>query len=143
MNVPVGEVDRSGDETPSAEPSQPLEIGRPSPDRNVAGTIRVANEVVASIAAQAALEVKGVHALHSSGQQLDRILRRQFAHRGVRVRLLEDDSLLLDLWFAMRADANLAAVGGEVQRRVARALERMLGMRVKEVNVHVSAIVFP
>jgi uncharacterized alkaline shock family protein YloU len=43
----------------------------------------------------------------------------------------------------MRADANLAAVGGEVQRRVARALERMLGMRVKEVNVHVSAIVFP
>ena len=54
--------------------------------REAIGATRVANEVVASIAALAALQVDGVNAMYQpAGQQIDRILRRVYAHRGVRV----------------------------------------------------------
>jgi len=107
------------------------------------GATRVANEVVASIAALAALEVDGVHAMyHASGQQLDRILRRHAAHRGVRVEMLADDTLRLDLFVVMDAGTELPRMGAEVQRRVADAIDRMLGLELAEVNVFVSEVMF-
>jgi uncharacterized alkaline shock family protein YloU len=107
------------------------------------GTVRVANEVVASIAALAALEVEGVQAMYqASGQQLERILRRPAAHRGVRVELLDDDRLRLDLFVVMEAGTHLPVMGAAVQRRVADAIDRMLGLAIAEVNVFVSEVVF-
>lgn len=111
--------------------------GRPS-----LGTTRVANEVVAHIAALAALQVDGVHALYSAGAgSIDRLSRRAPASRGVRVEL-RDGALRLDVWIAMAAGGNVPAVGAEVQRVVADAIDRMLDLRVSEVNVFVSEIVF-
>jgi len=119
-----------------------LELGDGGDDRASLGTTRVANEVIASIAALAALQVDGVHAMyHHAGQQLDRILRRAYAHRGVRVELV-DDALHLDLWIVIEAGGNVPAVGAEVQRRVADAVDRMLGLRIAEVNVFVSEVIF-
>jgi uncharacterized alkaline shock family protein YloU len=106
------------------------------------GTTRVANEVVASIAALTALQVRGVAAMyHPGAQSIDRIVRRSHAHRGVRVEL-RDSELHLDLWIVMEAGGNVPAVGAAVQRRVAEAIERMLGMAVAEINVFVSEVVF-
>ena len=114
-----------------------------SGDRQRLGTVRVANEVVAWIAALAALEVDGVHAMYqASGQQLDRILRRPAAHRGVRVELLPDDRLKLDLYVVMDAGTHLPVMGAEVQRRVADAIDRMLGLAIAEVNVFISEVIF-
>jgi uncharacterized alkaline shock family protein YloU len=78
----------------------------------------------------------------ASGQQLDRILRRPVAHRGVRVELLPDDTLKIDLNVVMEAGTDLPAMGGEVQRRVADAIDKMLGLGLNEVNVFVSEVVF-
>ncbi len=77
------------------------------------GTVRVANEVVARISALAALEVDGVHAMYHAGgsQQLDRILRRHAAHRGVKVELLDDDRLRLDVFVVMEAGTHLPVMG--------------------------------
>jgi uncharacterized alkaline shock family protein YloU len=98
--------------------------------------------VVASIAALAALQVDGVDAMyHPAGQQIDRILRRVYAHRGVRVEL-NDDGLHLDLWVVISAGGAVPVIGAEVQRRVADAVDRMLGLRVAEVNVFVSEVIF-
>ena len=110
--------------------------------RRQLGTTRVANEVVASIAAFAALQVHGVHAMyHPSSQNFDRIVRRSHAHRGVRVELL-DDALRLSLFVVMESGGNVPAVGAEVQQRVADAIDRMLALRVEEVNVFVSEVAF-
>ena len=120
----------------------PLQLAGPE-DRQALGTIHVANEVVAWIAALTALQVEGVAAMyHPSGQQIDRILRRPAAHRGVRVELLDSETLRLDLWIVMEAGGNVPKVGGEIQHRVADAVERMLGLRVVEANVYVSEVVF-
>ena len=110
--------------------------------RRQLGTTRVANEVVASIAAFAALQVAGIHSMyHPGGQQFDRIVRRAHAHRGVRVEM-RDDALHLSLYVVMESGGNVPVVGAEVQRRVADAIDRMLALRVEEVNVFVSEVAF-
>jgi uncharacterized alkaline shock family protein YloU len=110
--------------------------------RRQLGTTRVANEVVASIAAFAALQVHGVHAMyHPSGQNFDRIVRRSHAHRGVRVEM-RDDALHLSLYVVIESGGNVPVVGAEVQQRVADAIDRMLALRVEEVNVFVSEVAF-
>jgi uncharacterized alkaline shock family protein YloU len=107
------------------------------------GTTRVANEVVARIAALSALGVSGVAGMYQAGgQQLDRILRRPVAHRGVRVEMLPDDSLRLDLYVVIAAGTDLPAMGAEVQNHVADAIDKMLGLRIAEINVFVSEVVF-
>ena len=128
-------------ETAPGRSGGPLQLG-PTNGRDSLGTTRVANEVVASIAAMAALQIPGVRAMYQpGGQQIERILRRSHAHRGVRVELI-DDALRLDVYIVMEAGGNVPAVGADVQRRVADAIDRMLDLRVAEVNVFVSEVVF-
>jgi uncharacterized alkaline shock family protein YloU len=128
--------------TDSTASPPPLQLAEP-PGRDRLGTVRVANEVVAWIAALAALEVPGVHAMyHAGGQQIDRILRRPVAHRGVKVVVQPDDTLQIDMHVVMDSGADLPQMGAEVQRRVARAIEKMLGLELTEVNVYVNEVVF-
>jgi uncharacterized alkaline shock family protein YloU len=111
-------------------------------DRGTLGVTRVANDVVAWIAALTALQVDGVHAMYRpGGQSIERILRRRVAHRGARVEL-RDDGLRIDLWIVIAAGANVAAVGAHVQRAVGDAIRRMLGLPLEAVNVFVSEVVF-
>ena len=119
-----------------------MEIGGDGDGRGAIGATRVANDVVAWIAALTALQVRGVHAMYRpSGQSIDRILRRRVAHRGARVEL-RDDGLRIDLWIVMEAGANVAAIGAEVQRSVGDAIRRMLGMPLAAINVFISEVVF-
>lgn len=107
------------------------------------GVTRVANEVVAWIAVLTALQVPGVHAMYQAGgQPLERVLRRSLAHRGARVELREDSSLDVDLWVVVVSGHSVPKVGAEVQHRVADAIDRMLGLEVGTVNVHISEVVF-
>ena len=120
----------------------PVQLGMDG--REPLGETRVANEVIAWIAALTALQLRseGVHAMYRpGGQSIDRILRRPVAHRGVRVEVL-DDGLHIDLWIVMQAGANVAELGREVQQRVADACRKMLGLAVAVVNVYVSEVVF-
>jgi uncharacterized alkaline shock family protein YloU len=111
--------------------------------RHPLGVTRVANEVVAWIAVLAALQVEGVTNMYQpSGQSIDRILRRPLAHRGARVALREDGALDIGVWLVLLAGHSVPQVGAEVQRRVADAIERMLGMEIASVNVHISEVVF-
>lgn len=127
----------------SGDATAPVELDRPSPRLHL-GAIRVANEVVARIAALSALEAPGVVALyHPAGQSLERILRRGAAHHGVRVELLSDDRLRLDVYVVIEAGTDVPRMGAEVQQRVADAIDKMLGLGVAEVNVFVSEVVFP
>jgi uncharacterized alkaline shock family protein YloU len=125
-----------------SETAQTMEIDDGGQGRETLGVTRVANDVVAWIAALTALQVGGVHAMYRpSGQSIDRILRRRVAHRGARVEL-RNDGLRIDLWIVMESGANVAAVGAEVQGAVGDAIRRMLGLPLSAVNVFVSEVVF-
>jgi len=122
----------------------PLELAGRDDGHASPGSIRVANEVVAWIAALAALDVQGVQAMYRpGGQQIDRILRRPVAHRGVRVSIHDDAALTIDVWIVMDSASSVPVVGAQVQQAIARAIERMLDLRLTAVNVFVSEVIFP
>ena len=108
-----------------------------------AGAIRVANEVIASIAALAAGEIEGVTGMdEAAARHLGDWVRRQTAHRGVRVQVEQDRSIHLDVFIEADSSTQLADVASSVQANVVEAVERMLGLEVGEVNVFVSSISF-
>ena len=70
------------------------------------GAVRVANEVIASIAALAACEVEGVDSMdEAAARHFGDWVRRQSAHRGVRVHIEGDRSIHLEVFISVDSDA--------------------------------------
>jgi uncharacterized alkaline shock family protein YloU len=108
-----------------------------------AGSVRVANEVIASITAMAAREVDGVAALdEASARHFGDWIKRETAHRGVRVVLDTDRRIHLEVFLTVDAGAVLRDVAERVQDNVIEVVHRMLALEVAEVNVFVSSIAF-
>jgi uncharacterized alkaline shock family protein YloU len=93
------------------------------------GTASVAGDVLASYAADAALEVAGVAGL------VEGRLPRQGA-----VRISVDDGVTVELHLVLAREAAAQEVGAEVQRRVSDYLERMAGARPTAVDVVIDEI---
>lgn len=108
-----------------------------------AGSVRVANEVIASIAGMAAREVDGVAALdEASARHFGDWIKRETAHRGVRVLLDTDRRIHLEVFLTVDATSVLREVAERVQDNVIDVVNRMLALEVAEVNVFVSSIAF-
>jgi uncharacterized alkaline shock family protein YloU len=104
------------------------------------GKIQIANEVLAIVSGTAALEVEGVAASHSVSDASGRFAKRNFS-RGVKI-ALKDDVISVDLAIIVKFGHQIHTVSEEVQRRVKTALETMVGMTAKEVNVNVVGVHF-
>jgi uncharacterized alkaline shock family protein YloU len=85
----------------------------------------ISSDILASYAADAALEVEGVRGLVESA------LHR---HKGVRI-LEEDGVVRVELHLALEWGASVPDVGREVQRRVAAYLARMASVAAESVDV--------
>lgn len=106
-----------------------------------AGRVRVASEVVASIAALAALDVPGIAAMcEPGGVNVSLPLRRQHGHRGVKLQMVGDTGIKLDLHVAITPDASIAQLADELQAKVAHALHSMLGLDAVEINLHIAEV---
>ena len=107
------------------------------------GSVRVANEVIASIAALAASEIEGVGSMdQANARHFGDWLKRQTAHRGVRVMVDGSKAIHLEVFICASAGVLLADVAERVQVNVVEAVERMLWLEVAEVNVFVSSVAF-
>jgi uncharacterized alkaline shock family protein YloU len=107
------------------------------------GTVRVANEVIASIAGLAALEIDGVAQLDAAnGRHFGDWIKRDSCHNGVRVSVDAEREIHLEVFVTVQSGAGLREVGERVQDNVVEAVERMLGLEVAEVHVFVSSIAF-
>ena len=108
------------------------------------GTIRVANEVIASIGAMAAQEIEGVTGMDEAhARRMGDWIKRQTAHDGVRVLVDTEKAIHLEVFLTVDSKAVIPGVAEQVQANVVEAVERMLGLEVAEVNVFVSSIAFP
>jgi uncharacterized alkaline shock family protein YloU len=105
-----------------------------------AGTVRIADEVIAVIAGTAAMETEGVAGLagHFFNDTANKTLRKLMA-KGINV-TVTGQSVSLNLAVTVRMGAKLHEVGAEVQERVKTAIETMTGLDVTEVNISVGAI---
>ena len=69
-------------------------------------------------------------------------IKRETAHRGVRVVLDSQRKLHLEVFLTVANGVSLREVAERVQDNVIEAVERMLGLEVAEVNVFVSSVAF-
>lgn len=107
------------------------------------GSVRVANEVIASIAGMAAMEVEGVAGMdEGSARHFGDWLKRQTAHNGVRVAFESNHALHVELFLQVASDASVPQIAQRVQLNVAEAIDRMLGLEVAAVDVFVSSVAF-
>jgi uncharacterized alkaline shock family protein YloU len=107
------------------------------------GTVRVANEVIASIAGLAAREIDGVIDLdHANARHFGDWIKRETAHRGVRVSVDAERKIHLEVFVIALSHGNLRDLAERVQDNVVEAVERMLGLEVAEVDVFVSSVSF-
>jgi len=111
------------------------------PGEQPPGRVRVASEVVASIAALAAQEVAGIAAMREpAGVNVSLPLHRQHAHRGVRLQMVGATGIKLDLYLAITPDAAISRLADELQHKVAHAIHSMLGLDAVEINLHIAEI---
>ena len=107
------------------------------------GNIHISEEVLASIAAAAALEVEGVSGLAANlGSDIAELLGKKNLAKGVRVQM-EDEKVTVDLSILMSYGHTIPEVGRAVQDGVKNAVESMTGLEIAAVNVNVGGITFP
>ena len=107
------------------------------------GTVKIADDVVARIAALAALEVDGVSALaggYTSGM-IEKINRGNLG-KGAKVSL-DGREAVVDLSIMMGYSYNIQTTCQQVQTKVKTAIQNMTGLNVTDVNVRIAGITMP
>jgi uncharacterized alkaline shock family protein YloU len=108
----------------------------------VPGTVTIAPEVLVTIAQLTTQEVEGVHGMSPAWT---RDVNRFFGHvhvgDGVRIKV-EDTKVTVDLYIIVDQNVNMLRLGRELQSEVTRAIEEMVGMDVRSVNVHIEDVYY-
>lgn len=104
------------------------------------GTVKIADDVVAMIAALAATEVEGVASMNGNvaNEFLSRVGVKGFA-KGVRVEIF-NKKVKVELAVTMEYGFNIPATCQRVQNKVKSAIENMTGLEVTDVNIRIAGI---
>ena len=104
------------------------------------GSINISEDVIAIIAANAALETEGVSSLSASlGKDIAELLGKKNISKGVKISV-EEDSIKVDVYLMVKIGYSVSKVGAKVQEAVANGIESMTGFNVSQVNVHVCGV---
>ena len=104
------------------------------------GTVRIADDVVALIAAFAAMEVEGVSGM-AGGLDMDAVSRGGMKKLGRTVKVeIGGDGVTADLSIELVYGYSIPETCSKVQNRVRTAVENMTGLKVLDVNIRVAGI---
>ena len=98
------------------------------------GVVRVARQVLSTIVINAALQTAGVVRMAHIGDQWSRLLGHELPRQGVAL-TIKDTTVSADLYIVVASGSNIVDVGSAVQDEVVSAIEDLVGMQVREVNV--------
>lgn len=113
---------------------------RPADEQRPLGRVMIAPVVLAQIIERTALGVPGVAAMCPRHPRFDRLQSNTVG--GVRVNVV-DNTVSADVAIVARPDVNVLELGQRIQREVAEAVRRMLGMDVGTLNVYVDDVRAP
>ncbi len=108
------------------------------------GVIQISEDVVASIAINAARETEGVSGFMNANMSDimgGKVGAKKLTAKGVRVETA-DGELTVNLYIIVRYGSRIGDVAKKVQQVVHNALEGMTGFQVAAINVHVGGISF-
>ena len=106
------------------------------------GSVRIADEVIASIAGIAATDVPGVVGM-SSGLigGMAEMMGKKSTSKGVKVQVGARE-VAVDLYIVVEYGLRIPDVALQVQEKVKEAVETATGLTVLEINVHVQGVGF-
>jgi uncharacterized alkaline shock family protein YloU len=117
-----------------------------SPLLSERGATIISDTVVSSIAGMAAQEVEGVHmgggTSRTAGGVLGSITGSESKTSGISVEVGRTDTAI-DLKMGIEYNKNILQTVDEVRRRITERVEKMTGLRIKELNATITDITFP
>ncbi|MGI5911716.1 MAG: Asp23/Gls24 family envelope stress response protein [Syntrophomonadaceae bacterium] len=107
---------------------------------NEFGTIRIADEVVATVAGLAAAEVEGVSSMTGGwSTDLKEKLGKKNLGKGIKVEVINDKTKI-DIYLVVEYGYQIPEVAQNVQREVQLAVQTMTGLVVTAVNIHIMGV---
>ena len=106
------------------------------------GKVTVAPSVLTTIVRLTVLEQEGVHRLAPVPRPMRGLLTGGRADEGILLGI-GDDGVSLELHVVAEANANMLQLGGTLQTAVTRAIEEMVGLPVKCVDVYIDDVFLP
>lgn len=102
--------------------------------------IKIADDVVATIAGKAVMEVNGVYSMFGGfAGGISEVFGKKNYTKGIKVDNTEK-GLKIDVNIIVEYGARIPDVAYEIQNRVKKAIENMTGLKVIEVNVHIQGV---
>lgn len=106
------------------------------------GSVRISEDVIASIAAIAASETEGVGNLYSGiGTNVAEFLGKKSLAKGVKV-VFHGDLVEVEVSLLAEYGYNICEVSKNVQSAVRSSIQSMTGMRTSAVNINVGGVSF-
>ena len=99
------------------------------------GQVKISNDVIATIAGLAALEVEGVETITTF---TDKLLKN---NNGVKIQIEEED-VNLDIMVMIDFGISIPDIALKIQENVKNTVETMTGLKVSQVNIHIQGISF-
>lgn len=106
------------------------------------GRIEVAPDVLTTIARAATLEVNGVSRMAGVPADVGHLFRRGIRQDGIAL-AVNNGQVALDIYVVMAPNVNILQASRAVQTAVIEALDKMVGVPVEAVNIHVEDVVYP
>lgn len=107
------------------------------------GNIKIAVDVVATIAGIAASSVEGVASMYSSiaGGLAEMLGAKKSPGKGVKVEMKENN-VVVDIFIVVDYGVKIPELAWEIQENVKNSLETMTGLEVEKVNIHIEGVSF-
>lgn len=107
------------------------------------GNIKIAVDVVATIAGIAASSVEGVASMYSSiaGGLAEMLGAKKSPGKGVKVEMKENN-VVVDIYIVVDYGVKIPELAWEIQENVKNSLETMTGLTVEKVNIHIEGVSF-
>jgi uncharacterized alkaline shock family protein YloU len=107
------------------------------------GRVTIAPEVLITIARLTTLSTPGVVRMSTDWMgNVNRLLGRTSSGGGVRIEV-EDEAVTVDLYVIVEPGVNMYNLGQAIQAEVTRAINDMVGVAVRAVNIHIQDVEEP
>jgi len=104
------------------------------------GSINICQNVVAVIAAAAAVDIDGVYGLYQShGKEITTVSGKRGSSKGVKIHI-EEENVNVDVSIIAEMGYSVSELGALVQKAVISAIEEAVGAKVGTVNVHICGV---
>lgn len=110
-------------------------------EKNIPGTLKISEDVIASIVRNTISEVEGVHSILPAKKTMKQFFLKEENYGDIGI-ILNEDVVEISIKIVINGGCKAISVAEEVQKTVKNAVQSMTGITVSRVNVVISEICF-